>query len=311
VSRRLAAALPAAPERRSFPGLRRQRQPHLRRHADPRLRRREPAATRTAYIPDIQGSIIATLDSTSATLTPANYLPFGANASAPNTFAYTGQRIDPESGLYYYRARHYSPLLGRFLQSDPIRYRGGINLYAYVGNDPLNLTDSNGLVADGFMAGASNALLNTPISAALQNGSFAFNAGALAGEIIAPVAVLAIGNGIFGRASVATAEGESAANIANGPRLAQQLSLESANSPFTASGELTQDAINSSRQIIAPGELGNPAIPQGVGKYATSTFQSPSGDFQVHYYMNPTTMKPYYELDYKTIFNAGKPVGAP
>jgi RHS repeat-associated protein len=105
------------------------------------------SATRTAYIPDIQGSIIATLDSTGTTLTSANYLPYGANANAPNTFAYTGQRIDPESGLYYYRARHYSPLLGRFLQPDPIRYRGGINLYAYVNNDPLNPTDPNGQVA--------------------------------------------------------------------------------------------------------------------------------------------------------------------
>ncbi|MFG1400283.1 hypothetical protein, partial [Roseixanthobacter pseudopolyaromaticivorans] len=109
---------------------------------------------------------------------------------------------------------------------------------------------------------------------------------------------------------VAAEGAESAANIANGPRLAQQLSLESANSPFTASGGLTQDAINSSRQIIAPGELGNPALPQGVGKYATSTFQSPSGNFQVHYYMNSTTMEPYYGLDYKTIFNTSKSFGA-
>jgi hypothetical protein len=57
------------------------------------------SGTRTATIPDIQGSIVATLDSTSATLTAANYLPYGANANAPATFAYTGQRIDPESGL--------------------------------------------------------------------------------------------------------------------------------------------------------------------------------------------------------------------
>jgi YD repeat-containing protein len=60
-----------------------------------------PAATRTAYIPDIQGSIIATLDSTSTALTPANYLPYGASTNAPGSFAYTGQRIDPESGLHY------------------------------------------------------------------------------------------------------------------------------------------------------------------------------------------------------------------
>ncbi|MGH7125684.1 MAG: RHS repeat-associated core domain-containing protein, partial [Stellaceae bacterium] len=48
-------------------------------------------------------------------------------------------------GLYYYRARMYSPALGRFMQPDPIGYRGGANLYAYVGNDPLNQLDSFGL----------------------------------------------------------------------------------------------------------------------------------------------------------------------
>jgi RHS repeat-associated protein len=65
------------------------------------------------------------------------------------TFGYTAQRIDPETnGLYYYRARHYSPAWGRFLQPDPIGTTGGVNLYAYVGNDPLNFTDPDGLVKD-------------------------------------------------------------------------------------------------------------------------------------------------------------------
>ena len=63
-----------------------------------------------------------------------------------------------------------------------------------------------------------------------------------------------------------------------------------------------------SRQIIAPGNLGNPAIPQGYGKYTTSSFQSPSGDFQVHFYMNPTTGDVFYGLDYKAVYNAQVPV---
>jgi RHS repeat-associated protein len=51
----------------------------------------------------------------------------------------------PEAGVYHYRARAYSPTLGRFLQTDPISHSGGMNLYAYVHNDPLNFTDPWGL----------------------------------------------------------------------------------------------------------------------------------------------------------------------
>jgi RHS repeat-associated protein len=104
--------------------------------------------TRQTLIPDIQGSFIGTLDS-SGILTKRGYRPYGESTSTTGSMAYTGQRIDPEtSGLYYYRARMYSPKLGRFVQPDPIGYAAGTNLYAYVGNDPLNRTDRWGLAAD-------------------------------------------------------------------------------------------------------------------------------------------------------------------
>lgn len=105
------------------------------------------AGTRITLVPDIQGSVIGSMDSSSGVLNKIGYLPYGKSASAPGTFGFTGQRIDPETGgMYYYRARHYSPAWGRFAQADPVGYAGGNDLYAYVGNDPLNRVDPSGLI---------------------------------------------------------------------------------------------------------------------------------------------------------------------
>ncbi|MBX9943182.1 MAG: hypothetical protein K2Y40_03810 [Reyranella sp.] len=103
--------------------------------------------TRDTLLPNLLGSIVASVDSGTGTIAPFGYRPYGTTTAAPVQFGYTGQRIDQETGLYYYRARHYSPAWGRFAQADPIGYQGGINLYAYVGNDPLNLIDPEGLLS--------------------------------------------------------------------------------------------------------------------------------------------------------------------
>ena len=99
------------------------------------------AGTRETMIPDIQGSILAALDS-GGTLTKTGYQSYGESPTAIGTFRYAAMRIDPEtSGLYYDRARMYSPTWGRFLQPDPIGYAGGANLYAYANNDPIDFVD--------------------------------------------------------------------------------------------------------------------------------------------------------------------------
>jgi RHS repeat-associated protein len=94
---------------------------------------------------DERGSVIA-LSNDAGTLTNVNSydeygIPGAANAGR---FQYTGQAWLGDLGMYYYRNRIYSPTLGRFLQTDPIGFGGGMNIYAYVHNDPINHIDPSG-----------------------------------------------------------------------------------------------------------------------------------------------------------------------
>ena len=98
------------------------------------------------YHSNHQGSIIALSNQTGSVTEQHSYDSYGnSDDLTGNPFRYTGRRLDEETGLYYYRARYYSPAIGRFLQTDPIGYGDGLNWYAYVGNDPMNATDPLGL----------------------------------------------------------------------------------------------------------------------------------------------------------------------
>jgi RHS repeat-associated protein len=98
---------------------------------------------------DERGSIVSVTDSAGTLLGINKYDEFGQpQATNIGRFGYTGQAYLSDIGVWYYRARMYDPELGRFMQSDPIGFRGGPNLYAYVLNDPINLVDPIGLNPD-------------------------------------------------------------------------------------------------------------------------------------------------------------------
>ncbi len=69
----------------------------------------------------------------------------GSTGTLTNPFQYTGREFDQETGIYYDRARYYDQNAGRFISEDPIRFRGGIDFFAYVGNNPVNRTDPDGM----------------------------------------------------------------------------------------------------------------------------------------------------------------------
>jgi RHS repeat-associated protein len=91
---------------------------------------------------------LALTNDTGAVTTRYSYDPFGnttVTGTSTNVFQYTGRENDG-TGLYYYRARYYSPKMQRFVSEDPIGFNGGdINLYAYARNNPVRYFDPWGL----------------------------------------------------------------------------------------------------------------------------------------------------------------------
>jgi len=101
------------------------------------------------YHADGLGSITGLSDATGTMVQTYGYDAFGnvtISGSVSQPFMFTGREYDAETSMYFYRARYYDPVVGRFVTKDPIGFAGGdVNLYNYVAGNPISLTDPDGL----------------------------------------------------------------------------------------------------------------------------------------------------------------------
>ena len=122
----------------------------------------DPSATAVYYHQDGINSVVATSDQSGNIVAAQLFDAWGNRVQSTGSIAqygYTGREPD-QSGMIYYRARYYDPTLGRFISRDPAGMPNGVNRYAYVNNNPVNLTDPTGLYAKQYNTNSNTANIN-------------------------------------------------------------------------------------------------------------------------------------------------------
>ncbi len=125
---------------------------------DNHLRQTNATTGVSYFLTDHIRSTAALADATGDVVEQGLYDSFGNSpGNARTRYGYTGRERDPDTGLLYYRARFYDPLVGRFVSEDPAGFNGGANWYGYVANQPVDSVDPMGL----WSTDAHNFIINS------------------------------------------------------------------------------------------------------------------------------------------------------
>ncbi len=135
------------------------------------LARYAPSGNKT-LLTDALNSVIAQAGDDQSVENFYGYSPYGQvstlGSDDGNSLQYTGREND-QTGLYFYRGRYYDPVLKRFISEDPIGIAGGLNLYAYVKNNPMLFADPKGEAGSPAGAVAATAIAALMASLCVAN----------------------------------------------------------------------------------------------------------------------------------------------
>jgi RHS repeat-associated protein len=183
------------------------------------LKREAPAAgtwKQRYQLNNLLGSVALEVDQDAAVISYEEYTPYGGTAIIAGNdikevklkdYRYSGKERDDTTGLYYYGARYYVPWLGRWLNPDPSGASDGLNLYMFVGDNPVSKLDPDGKMGFWASVAGSVATLGIGAAGALKAGHILGTASAIAVGVTAGAVGMAVGSAIMGAgaAGIATA----------------------------------------------------------------------------------------------------------
>jgi RHS repeat-associated protein len=127
-----------------------------------------------AYLYDGKGNVMGLVDGTESPVVTYRYSPFGVLLQKAGTldqeFRFSTKRCDEGTGLSYYGYRFYAPVLGRWMTRDPLLERGGINLYRFVMNNPVNMHDAFGLAPSAAVSAAGSVPMSSSTTVSVSGG---------------------------------------------------------------------------------------------------------------------------------------------